>query len=309
MRSSRVLCCAFFFLCSCIGALGRSRPHAEPDRDGGAIATDARTSSPDPIQPSDPVEGERDAASVFFVGHSLINFDMPAMLDGVADSAGVDHEFGAHVGIGASLSWIWNNPTRGEGGNPHTELPSGRYDVLVMTEAIPLVDQVEYNDTVGYAGRFYDLAIEGDAGTQVYFYETWHSLDGGYDWRARIDSDRALWERVVDQVNGAKGGPDMLLVPGGSALGRLVDRIESGGVPGLSSRRDLFVDDIHLNDLGNYFIALVQFATVYRRSPVGLTAQTRDRFGAAFEAPSAELARAMQEIAWDAVRNDPRAGF
>jgi hypothetical protein len=255
------------------------------------------------------VTGARDAADVFFVGHSLVNHDMPAMLEDLAVDAGRTHTYGSHVGNGASLSWIWNNPSRGEGEDPHVALPSGRWNVLVMTEAVPLADQIEWNGTVDYAGRFYDLAMAGDGATQVYFYETWHSLDGAYDWRARITSDRALWQQVVDRVNAAKAGPEMLLVPAGTALGRLVDRIESGGVSGLSSRRDLFVDDIHLSDAGNYFIALVHYATIYRRSPVGLTARTTDRWGGAFVAPSADAARVMQEIAWEVVSTDGSAGL
>lgn len=260
-----------------------------------------RTIEPPPV-------GARSEASVFFIGHSLINHDMPAMLAGLAASAGVTHDYDSHIGNGASLSWIWNNPTTGEGLNPRTALPTGSYDTIVMTEAIPLADQMQYNDTDGYAGNFYDLAMTGDSSAQTYFYETWHSLDGAYDWRARLTSDRALWESVIDQVNAAKSGPDMLLIPAGTAMARLVDRIESGGVPGMSSRRDLFLDDIHLNDVGNYFIACVQFAAIYRRSPVGLTRTTVDRFGGAFTAPSADVARIMQEIAWDVVSNDPRAG-
>ncbi|HJL18264.1 MAG TPA: hypothetical protein RMH99_21550 [Sandaracinaceae bacterium LLY-WYZ-13_1] len=270
-----------------------------------------------PPDPSDPDAGEpppppptdgRDAASVFFVGHSLINFDMPEMLAGIGESGGVRHEWSAHIGNGAPLSWIWSHPERGDGADPHAELPSGRYDVLVLTEAIPLEDQMRYNDTVGYAERFVRLARDGDPNARVYLYETWHSLDGAYDWRARIESDRALWESVMDDVDARVDGPAMRMVPGGTALGRLVDRVEAGGVPGLGSRRDLFVDDIHLGDVGNYFIALVQYATIYQRSPVGVTASTVDRWGEPFAAPSPDAARVMQEIAWEVVSTDPRAG-
>lgn len=285
----------------------------EADAGGPAPAVDAGAGPQDPVDsgtstpPPPPPTGGRAAADVFFVGHSLVNFDMPAMLDGVAQSTDRRHSWAAHVGIGASLSWIWNNPDRGEGENPHAALPTGRWDVLVMTEAIPLADQVRYNDTVGYAQRFHDLAMSGDGGTQVYFYETWHSLDGGYDWRARIDSDRAMWDGVVRDLNARTGG-SVRMIPGGTALGRLVDRIEAGGVPGLRSRRDLFVDDIHLNDLGNYFIALVQYATIYRRSPVGAAHRTSDRWGNPFTAPSPDVARLMQELAWEVVSSDPLTG-
>lgn len=253
-------------------------------------------------------QGARSAANVFFVGHSLINFHMPAMLDDIARSAGVTHAYAAQIGNGAPLWWIWEHPEDADGEDADVELPTGRYDVLVMTELIPIAQHVQYSDTADYAGRFYDLAMESNPATQVYFYETWYDVEDPA-WRANIDADREIWLSVVDEVNATRSGRDMLLVPAGAALGALVDRIAAGEVPGLSSRRDLFVDPIHLNDIGNYFIALVQFATIYRQSPVGVTATTTNPFGGEFEAPHPEAARIMQEIAWDVVSSDPRAGI
>ena len=60
---------------------------------------------------------------------------------------------------------------------------------------------------------------------------------------------------------------------------------------------------------GNYFVALVHYATIFRRSPVGLTtAVPREYQGRYDTAPSAEAARVMQEVAWQVVRTDPRSG-
>ncbi|MCB9604101.1 MAG: hypothetical protein H6721_19220 [Sandaracinus sp.] len=62
---------------------------------------------------------------------------------------------------------------------------------------------------------------------------------------------------------------------------------------------DREVDDVHPSALGIYFVGLVHFATLFRRSPEGL--------------PAPELlldheARRLQHLVWDVVRNDPRAG-
>jgi hypothetical protein len=58
-------------------------------------------------------------------------------------------------------------------------------------------------------------------------------------------------------------------------------------------------DDIHPSQVGVYFAALVHFATLYRRSPVGPPP---------FNEIGAELAGTLQSIAWEIVRNDARTG-
>jgi hypothetical protein len=58
-------------------------------------------------------------------------------------------------------------------------------------------------------------------------------------------------------------------------------------------------DDIHPSQVGVYFAALVHFATLYRRTPVGLPA---------FSEIGAALAGTLQSIAWEIVRSDARTG-
>ena len=277
-------------------------PHARSD-----ASTSPDAGPRDADGPDADIGRAKDRASVFFVGHSLVNFHMPAMLDDVASSLGLSHSYAAEIGVGAPLHWIWNHPEVTNGDDAHLELPTGRYDVLVLTELIPIGEHVTYSDTTEYVRRYYELAMSGNPATQVYFYETWYSVEDPA-WSENIAADRAIWEGVIDDVNATVDGPDILLVPGGTAMARLVERIEAGGVPGLESRFDLYVDPIHLTDVGNYFIALVQLATIYRRSPVGGTATTSDQWGAPISAPSPAAARIMQEIAWEVVSGDPRAG-
>ena len=59
------------------------------------------------------------------------------------------------------------------------------------------------------------------------------------------------------------------------------------------------MDDIHPSDLGVYFATLVSFATLYRQTPVGLSAP-----------PGLDeaTARGLQELVWELVLNEPRTG-
>jgi hypothetical protein len=258
--------------------------------------------------------GTVDGANVLMIGHSLVNFDMPAMFKGLADDAGKAHQRAEQIIIGSPLKHNWENSHTAQGVDARVALPTSTWNVLVMTEAIPLQNHLTWSDTYVYAGNFHQLARNGNANTRTYIYETWHCIYSGtptgcaWDdgdalaWRQRLDLDRTKWQGIADHLNLLGVGPTVELVPAGRALGLLHDRAAAGQVPGLSSVFNLFTDDIHLSNAGNYFVALVMYATIYRASPQGLTHQINDQWGNAYpNLPSATTAAAMQEIAWEAV--------
>ena len=291
---------------------GTSQCSTRPASEGSSDATTAPRDSTPPRDGQPPVVlpdpgTPLTSANVFFLGHSLQGWHAAAMIANFSSHAGVTYSYKSAIGNGASLSWQWEHPGSAEGHNPRVTLAAEPFDVLVLTEAIPLATQIQWGDSAGNAGRFLALAYEQNPNVQAYLYETWHSLTVD-DWRAQLDTDRALWASIVTSVNATHAGRDMLLVPGGRAMAALYDRIEAGGLPGITSIQDLFADDIHLTDTGWYFIAMVQYATIFRRSPVGLPAATTNRFGQAISPPPAGAVPVMQEIAWQVVLSDPLAG-
>lgn len=70
-------------------------------------------------------------------------------------------------------------------------------------------------------------------------------------------------------------------------------------IAGLSTYESRELDDIHHGREMAYYISLVMYATIYRRSPVGLPAGN---------GVSPDIARRMQELVWDIVTRDPRSG-
>ncbi|MEW6056985.1 MAG: hypothetical protein AB1540_10255 [Bdellovibrionota bacterium] len=236
---------------------------------------------------------------------------MPRMLSVMALDAGRNHTYDLQVINGAPLRWNWDHHADGPangGSDSWVELSTGHYDTVIMTEALPLDNHIQWSSPEIYGGNFFNLAVRSNSNAQVYMYETWHGIDDP-TWRARLVNDLPKWERIVDQINAANPvGRRMLLVPAGQAMGLLVDRMESGRVPGLTSRTQVFQSDgIHPNDIGNYFVACVQYATIYRRSPVGLMNRTTNPWGGPYQTPSPETARALQEIAWEVVSTYPRS--
>jgi hypothetical protein len=261
--------------------------------------------------------------NTFFLGHSLINFHIPNMVNKLSIAGSQTFSYDANIGNGANLSWHWNNPTTGQGDQWDLTLPNGGYENFIITEAIPLDGHLMYSNTYAMADNFYNFAEQYNPNIQYYIYETWHCASSGTSnasaacggdpnntvlWRDRLDIDLPKWEGIADHVNLTHANP-MLVIPGGQAFARLSDRIENGEVPGLTSVFDLFLDEHHLDARGNYFIACVMYAVIHGESPVGLPNQLTTEYDVLYTVyPTSAQAAIMQETAWQTVCDYQRDG-
>lgn len=263
---------------------------------------------------------------VFHIGHSLVGKVMPAMLEQLA---GQGHDHRSQMGWGASLQSHWEPdiPVKGaEVENAHDKyqdakiaVAEGRFDALVLTEAVEIKDSIKYFDSPKYIRYWARDARKANPAIRVYLYETWHELNDPAGWLQRLDNDLAqYWEGVLlaqGLAHGDTGGP-VYVIPAGQVMSALVKRVEqTGGLPGLRSREDLFhrepdgkLDMIHIGDLGSYLVALTHYAVLYHRSPVGLPHQLKRHDGTPADAPTQEVARLMQEVVWSVVTSYPKTG-
>ncbi|KIC23332.1 MULTISPECIES: hypothetical protein [unclassified Leisingera] len=251
--------------------------------------------------------------SVVMIGHSLFGPDNPQMLEQLLDTQ-AEARVEAQIINGAPLSYNWQHSGSAEGVDSRERLKAPA-DAVIVTEAIPLANHLKWSGTEQAVTQFYELVRTANPEVQFYLQETWHSLDSGtgadvpFDdgadvpWRVRLDQDLPRWQAVVEDVNAATGGTVKLL-PAGQAMARLDDAIRAGTMPGLSSIRDVFADDIHPNATGFYFMALLQYAVLTGEDPAGLPHQLKDRWGKPYRAPSPELAARLQQIAWAAAQGD-----
>ncbi len=256
------------------------------------------------------------AFSVLMVGHSLFGNDGPDMLQEALRAGQGEGTVQAQIINGAPLRYNWENSDKAEGLDARAVLPGAGITHLILTEAIPLANHTQWSDTEVYLQAFFGLAVSANPDSKVYLQETWHSLKSGsgeavendekanIPWRLRLDQDLPVWERLVDAV--AQGNrvetASIELIPAGQAMARLNDEIAAGRIAGLDDITALFADDIHLNDLGHYFVAMVQYAVLTGEDPLGLPTDFNDRWGKPFDTPDADLARALQRVAWEAVR-------
>jgi Secretion system C-terminal sorting domain len=252
----------------------------------------------------------------FYVGHSLVNFDMPAMVHGLVLNAGKTSIYGQQIINGSPLQYNYNNHATAQGTSYRIAFPNGGYNTLIATEAVPLQNHLTYSDTYKYADSLYRYAKNNNNNNPVkyYIYETWHCTTTGtptgcsYDnnddlvWQPRLLSDLQLWTGIVNYVKTKFPSDQIFMVPAGQAFYRLTNRINAGALPGITSFTDLFYDDIHLTNKGNYFVACVMYATLFKQSPVGLTTVLNNNFGTPYtNMPTSQQALIMQQVAWQTV--------
>ena len=264
------------------------------------------------------------SAKIAEVGHSLVNEKMPMYLVSVATEMGKQIFMSVQIINGAPLEWQWNRhadvENRGKGRLLFTDLRVGLksasppFDVLVITERVDISASVKWHDSAGFSKKWRDLAVEANPTARVFMYTTWTGyaneeywpgIPTRAAWRTRTQSDGELFERLVRDTNALIAtGPKFMIIPGHRAMMALYDAIQSGTIGWTPEGiNHFFIDDIHLNDLGNYYIALVHYATIYRSSPAG-AAVPQNLASSLTAAQALEL----QQMAWNVVSNYPLSG-
>jgi hypothetical protein len=183
-----------------------------------------------------------------------------------------------------------------------------RYDTLILTERHDVVSTLMWESTVAYTRHFHERLIEGNPQANTYLYHSWLGLPDKNTPSTWVAYERAAapsWQCVATRINQSlqlEGRSDRVVyLPAGLALASLVEQATQGagiaGITGANVRQTvdrIFNDDVHLTPLGIYYMALVNYASVYRRSPVGAWAPA---------GVTTTQAQSLQTVAWQAVSN------
>lgn len=252
---------------------------------------------------------------ILFSGHSLLDNPLPDWVELIANSKGSKLDWQEQIVIGSPVrvrSWgdgdwagySYGKNRQGEGLDIAQELAEptkGRpYDALVLAEGHNLLGMILWENAIGYLRDFHELLITGNPQAQTYYYHSWLGLDkhDPKPWLAHEANAAEVWQCVSEKVRlslEADGRPaGIMILPAGSALAELVRQIISGKMSGFEGNIEkqldrIFVDDVHLTDIGIYYLAAVTYATIFRLSPEGAAAP------ASIDAP---LARELQSLAW-----------
>ncbi|MFA5043568.1 MAG: hypothetical protein WC381_09810 [Kiritimatiellia bacterium] len=272
---------------------------------------------------SDVIRGQR----VFTYGHSFHAWVAPILAE-LAKSAGIaGHAIAGRAEVGGSagappyLNHHWNIPD--EENATKKALRAGRVDVLTLSPIWLPDPGIE---------KFAELALEHNPGARVTVQEFWlpnDIYDTSYPLNTRKPvnhNDAKIAElRVrhqpyfqsvednVRQVNRHLGRSVVFVVPVGHAVLALRAKIIAGQARPLEEQEDLFNDSWgHPRPPLQALAAYCHFAAIYRRSPVGLPAPSRDVCANVWpeKRPWRDdaLNRLFQELAWDAVIQHPLSG-
>ena len=173
--------------------------------------------------------GPKSALSVAWIGHSLMEHkanstwgqvELMSLVSKFAESRKLFYAMTDHTLFGSPLSALWR-------GKPHSfsrdagemiakreefERNAGRYDAIVLTEAIPLAGTMKHEFSAYYLRRFSCTLLKANPQARVYLYQTWVHFQGshhgaakiapvGFDWRAEMKAERALWEELADAAS------------------------------------------------------------------------------------------------------------
>jgi hypothetical protein len=229
---------------------------------------------------------------------------------------------GKSTAPGSSMMYRWDNKI--SNGAPDARLDIANWEVLSITEVVPLA--VEGGNTQSwylnrlqqqrtYLSNFVNNAWSngnGGKGAPTLLWTTWTSIDGkDGPFREMLDSQGKEWEAMQEYANKNRpaGAPPVYIIPGHKMMARIYDDIQKGIVPGISDIKQLFSDNIHTNELGAYAIAMIHYACMFNKSPIGLPNQLIPNPPANTPIPTPEFAGYVQRMVWEVVTTYPRSGI
>lgn len=219
----------------------------------------------------------------YYVGHSLVNLNMPYQVKDISLQEGVANMYRHHINIGTALQQNWTDTTFNinaiwdpdlgydvEHGTNHLVELLNPYDNILLTEAVPLLNY-DRDTTVKYASNFVELALGANPNIQPYIYATWEGdAANGASWRNNLEMLVPEWESIADEVAFETGVEDVFIIPGNLAMIALYDSLENGPIGSFTSITDFFESDgIHLTFNGNFFIACLTSAILNEINPIG----------------------------------------
>lgn len=242
---------------------------------------------------------------IFVCGHSFHIFTAPHYAE-LAKLCGLENHvtLGKQMIGGSSVTQHWNVPDAQNACK--TALNTGKVDVLTLSPNWVIPDPA--------IEKFVDLALEKNPQARVIVQMSWTIFDTGIS-GGRIQKnderdDKKIAELMPAQVGFAKlieiqvaainaklKRPAVAISPAGYAVLNLRQAVIDGKMPGITKQSQLFSDPLgHARPALAALVTYVNFATMYRRSPVGLPP-----FSLFNGELTAEQHKRLQEIAWQAV--------
>jgi len=257
-----------------------------------------------------------DSMRMYFIGNSVTHTIRHEQFAQLAAYRGHTLTWGRHIIFGMPLDYIWNNPTNGfwqePFGTPTNALPFYQWDALSLQP----FDRLLPSDT-NFASLFINAGMPLNSNMQVYIYSRWprqsnFSPTYSSTWNKIYYGSPGLYLETRDYFQKVvlalcrewtnRLAKPMLLVPVGDTMYNIDQKINAVHVPGFTSIRQLYADDIHLNDTGAYLVACVYYSTVFAESCEGLPSAPYNLDA------GTPVVGIIQTTAWDTVLFHPYSG-
>jgi hypothetical protein len=264
--------------------------------------------------------------ATFHVGNSLTG--ITHALGEYALTAGWKHDYHAFIVGGAPNSAIWQQYVMHPEKTNRVKLnwTAAMASLTRLDDFTAQVHDVVLASETAYDIKFFDLMRSRFPQMQPWLYSVWgemfkpvrtvvlgqvpsfemKTLYPALSWEESCASWLLYAEDVQTQVlkTYTQGKPPHIL-PCSIAAGWLKNLIDQGKIPGVTPADFpylMFHDNFHPGPMGQYLVDMVWYSAFYRASPVGQV------FPVATDVKP-EQARALQELAWDVVRNYPDCGL
>lgn len=185
-------------------------------------------------------------------------------------------------------------------------LGSGDYPVVVVSTTHEGADEPAEAAALAYWAA---LARNANPEARVYHYLPVRNPLDDPEWQARVAEDhRALWEPLLRRAMADPAAGTIHVIPAAEALAAAAAAADAGAFADIPDSAAFFDEEGGLSDLGAYVVALVHYAVIQSRPPHGLPHEVWLFEGRYAAAPSDAAARALQDLVWQEVANDPQTG-
>lgn len=248
--------------------------------------------------------------SIYHIGNSLTRLtNIPMQLGQLSSNEGRPSLSGMQLADGRTIRFQWDNGLIGgaelsTGSRSREQIPTITWDIIILQpHSQEWQNTANINEFTEYARRFYQLSEYAGAQLYLYAYWPWQELPV-----TSQDQINTVFENVRKTISTNANRP-ALIIPAGQALRAVIEACGSGALTGYS-RSSFYADYVHQTALGGYVTALTHYATIYKKSPVGLPASTLSAWAEnqVVAIPPAVASR-IQEIVWQVVQSYPNAGI
>jgi hypothetical protein len=232
-----------------------------------------------------------------------------------ARTVGRIHDFHSWLKDGGNTTAIWNNSQTKSKADWEKELAAmPGIDHFSVQPRLPGFTDADLANEAKHDALFFDLVRTKSPEVQPWIYSEWPSRRPGFNgWvppfetyeeacAALLMCSETIQSKVCEI---SKAGKRPRILPCTLAVVHLKNRLEQGLIPGFAGRDFdpiMFYDNVHPGDAGRYLLCMTWYAAFYGESPVGKMPPLQANL-------NAEQAAALQQLAWDVVKNYPDCGL